>query len=149
MLGVMKIQFLAVVLSLATQPVAAQVELQRAHIEANVPQSGDFERFLKRDLLAYFNQSGGSSVTSVEVQPLRVGPTQSGVAYPKFYLWVKALAGTAVQQEGAVRVAAIRRTRFEVTDFLSVAGIQAKPSEVGTVFPAALVPAILKRAAAK
>ncbi len=140
---------LGVLLSFATQPAFAQSEFQRSHIEANVPQSEDFERLLQRDLRAFFNQSAGSPVTSIEVQPLRTGPTQSGVSYPKFYLWVRVVAGSSVQQEGAVRVAAIQRARFEVTDFLSVASIRAKPNEVGAVFPAALVPAIQERAAAK
>jgi hypothetical protein len=147
-LGIMKILILLVAVSaLAAQPVFAQSDLQRSHIEANVPPPEEFERLLQRDLLAFFKQSLGASVTSVEVQPLRSGPTQSGVSYPKFYLWVKVMAGSSVQQAGAVRVAAVQRTRFEVTDFMAAASIKAKPSEVGAVFPAALVSAIQARAA--
>jgi hypothetical protein len=144
----MKILILLVaVFSLAAQPLFAQSDLQRSHIEANVPPPEEFELLLQRDLLAFFKQSLGASVTSVEVQPLRSGPTQSGVSYPKFYLWVKVMVGSSVQQAGAVRVAAVQRTRFEVTDFMAAASIKAKPSEVGAVFPAALVSAIQARAA--
>jgi hypothetical protein len=135
--------------SFTTQPAFAQSELQYSHIEANVPKAEEFERLLQRDLLAFFTQTAGSSATLIEVQPLRVGPTQSGVSYPKFYLWVKVIAGSSVQQEGAVRVTAIQRARFEVTDFLSAASIRENPGEVSKVFPAALVAAIQERAAAK
>ena len=146
-LGIMKTLVLLVALFvLGAYPVFAQSDLQRSHIEANVPPPEEFERLLYRDLLAFFKQSVGASVTSIEVQPLRSGPTQSGVSYPKFYLWVKVMAGSSVQQAGAVRVAAVRRMRFEITDFMTAASIKANPSEVGSVFPAALVPSIQERA---
>jgi|EndMetStandDraft_4_1072995.scaffolds.fasta_scaffold67745_3 hypothetical protein len=134
---------------LAQEPAFAQSELQRTHIEANVPPEDEFEPLLQRDLLSFFRQAHGPTVTAIEVQPLRLGPTQSGVSYPKFYLWVKAMAGSSVQQAGAVRVAAIQRTRFEVTDFLPVESIKKRPEEVGQVFPAALVRAIQERAASQ
>jgi hypothetical protein len=133
----------------ATRPAFAQSELQRMHIEANVPPQDEFGPLLQRDLLSFFKRSHGSAVTAIEVQPLRLGPTQSGVSYPKFYLWVKAMAGSSVQQAGAVRVAAIQRTRFEVTDFLTVESIKEEPDEVGRVFPAALVRTIQERAASQ
>lgn len=134
---------------LAQEPTSAQSELQRTHIEANVPLQDEFEPLLQRDLLTFFKRAHGSTVTTIEVQPLRLGPTQSGVSYPKFYLWVKAMAGSSVQQAGAVRVAAIQRTRFEVTDFFPVESIKERPDEVGQVFPAALVRTIQERAASQ
>lgn len=140
---------LGALLLLAAPSVHAQSDLQRSHIEANVPPPAEFERLLQRDLLLFFKQSTGSNVSSVEVQPLRSGPTQSGVSYPEFYLWVKVFAGSALQQAGAVRVAAIERTRFDVTDYLSAADIKRDPNAVGSVFPAALVPAIQERAAGR
>jgi hypothetical protein len=147
-LSIMKnLLLLVALLVLATQAAFAQSDLQRSHIEANVPPAEEFERLLQRDLLAFFKQAVGASVTSVEVQPLRSGPTQSGVSYPKFYLWVKVTAGSSGQQAGAVRVAAVQRTRFEITDFMAAASIKANPSEVSKVFPAALVSAIQARAA--
>ena len=122
---------------------------QSSHIEANVPPSESFEPFLRRDLLAFFNTSPASTVTRVEFKLLRDAPTQSGVAYPKYYLWVKVFAGSALQQEGAARVAAIERKRFEVTDFMSKAQEQSAPAEIGSVFPAALVPTIISLATAR
>jgi hypothetical protein len=135
---------------LLSLPVSAQWQsaVQNSHIEANVPSSETFEPLLRRDLLAYFARDD-SSVTSVEFKLLRNGPTQSGVAYPKYYLWVKAFAGSKSKEEGAIRVAAINRERFEVTDFLSKANVQSASSEVGSIFPAALVPSIVSLASEK
>ena len=144
------IRSLLLLVVLFSQSVDAQWQsaLQSSHIEANVPSAEAFEPLLRRDLLAFFARAD-ASVTSVEFKLLRNGPTQSGVAYPKYYLWVKAFAGATRKEEGAARVAAINRERFEVTDFLSKAKVQASPSEVGATFPAALIPSITSLAAAK
>ena len=133
----------------ASVPVAAQFELPRSHTEANVPPPESFDGFLKRDLLAYFKASGTPGATIVTYKPLRNGPTQSGVSYPKYYLWVKVLTGSKLSQEGAVRVAAIERTHFDVTNFMSKTQIQSVPAQVGNVFPAALVPRVLSLAGVK
>jgi len=133
----------------ASVPVAAQFELQQSHIEANVPPAESFDGFINRDLLAYFKASGTPGATTVTYKPLRNGPTQSGVSYPKYYLWVKVLTGSKLSQEGAVRVAAIERTHFDVTNFMSKTQIQSAPAEVGNVFPAALVPSVLSLAGVK
>jgi hypothetical protein len=132
--------------ALAQSPLA---EIQASHIEANVPAQESFDVFLKRDLLAYFRASETSPATSVEYELLRDAPTQSGLSYPKYYLWVRVRSGRSVLEEGAARVAAIERKRFEVTNFLSRSSIQSEPSEAGAVFPAALVPSVLSRAGVK
>jgi hypothetical protein len=77
---------------------------------------------------------------------LRRQATQSGVAYPKFYLWIRTRSADGRSISGAVRVAAVEKQRFDVTDFLSAAEITAEPSRVGTVFPAPLVQGIIDRA---
>lgn len=125
---------------------ALQPFLQSSYIEGNVPPPESFEPFLRRDLLTFFNTSGTSTVTRVEFKLLRDAPTQSGVAYPKYYLWVKVFAGSVLQQEGVVRIAAIERKSFEVTDFISKTQVQLEPAKVGSVFPAALVPTIISLA---
>lgn len=128
---------------------AAEPDLQRSHIESNVPPAADFDRLLQRDLRAYFNgKAPDGPVTAVDVQLLRAAPTQSGTSFPKFYLWVKARAGAAVVREGAVRVVAMERIGFEVTDFVPSERVRVEPDAVRAVFPAALVPAVLDRAGA-
>jgi hypothetical protein len=77
---------------------------------------------------------------------LRRGATQSGVSFPKSYAWVEVQTASAQVVRGAVRVVAVERDRFEVLQFLSAEEIRAKPAAVQSVFPAALVPEISRRA---
>jgi len=112
-------------------------ELQRSHIEGNVPSAQNFDSYLSRDLKSYF----GAKNKEIEVryELLRNGPTQSGVSYPKYYLWVEVRLGTRVLKQGAARLAAIDKVRFEVFSFLSKAEIQAKPEEAAKLFPRMLL----------
>jgi hypothetical protein len=139
------------------QPVSAQPvseaearraieQIQASHIQANVPDETAFSRLLQRDLDAYFANRGFRR-PAVAFELLRRAPTQSGIAYPKFYVWVRVRSADGSVTSGAVRVAAVDRQRFEVTAFLSVSEIKADPSQVASVFPAILVPAIIDRAA--
>lgn len=140
--------FIALILA-ALAPALAQTSLQQSHIDGNVPPQESFAVLLKRDLLSFFQAANAPGATSAEYRLLRDAPTQSGVGFPKFYAWVKVLAGSTVIQEGAVRLAAVNRTHFEVTDFPSEQKVKTSPREIGNVFPAALVPTILERAGVK
>lgn len=147
-----KVVTLVVALSSVAPMVSAQPfadAIQQSHIEANVPAEKQFNAFLQRDLLSYFKREVGPATTAVEYQLLRSAPTQSGVASPKYYLWVRAMAGSTPAQEGAVRVAAFGQTHFEVTNFMSATSIREQPNQVSAVFPAALVPLVLTKAGAK
>jgi hypothetical protein len=127
----------AVLPVLLTQTPDARVieDIQRSHIEGNVPPPGQFAKLLQRDLEAYFNAPKRRGIR-VEHELLRDGPTQSGVSYPKFYLWVRVLEGESVVRQGAARVAAMDRKQFEVTSFASEASIRADPRALYSVFPA-------------
>lgn len=120
-------------------------DLQSAHIAANVPVGADFEAFLIRDLTAYFVGQGVPAPT-VTYELLRDGPTQSGVAYPKYYVWAKAVGSDGMVVEGAARTAAIERTRFEITDFVTRQAITANPDSLAMAVPAALRDAAVERA---
>jgi hypothetical protein len=122
--------------------------VRESHIDGNVPDKKDFDRFLKRDLTAYF-QEGTKGRVRVEYELLRKEPTQAGVAFPKFYLWVKAFQGKKLLVEGAARVSAAEKKRFDVVNFREKAEIQKAPDAVANTFPAALVPGILQRAGVK
>jgi hypothetical protein len=141
----MKLAFVLLASALCMN-VQAQSYPQRSYIEANVPPREMFERLLIRDLTSYFSQSTGRPISSVEITSLRDAPTQSGVAYPKYYFWVRASCASALCEEGAVRVAAIQGQRFEVTDFLSKDTLIASPENASHVFPAALVARIYELA---
>jgi hypothetical protein len=123
-------------------------ELQADHIAANVPDEADFSAVLERDLRAYF-AAAGFRRPSIRFEMLRHAPTQSGIAYPKYYLWVWVWSEGRPAVSGAVRVAAVQRERFEVTDFRSREAIIAQPGQIGSVFPAPLVEPIRARATAE
>jgi hypothetical protein len=129
---------------LASVAMLAGCDVQRAHIAANQPPTEQFERLLDRDLKAYFAGHGYPGAV-VRYEPLRRGATQSGVALPKYYLWVEVTSPEAATS-GAVRVAAIHRERFEITHFVSRAEIAADPAMLDAIFPAPLVANIRQRA---
>lgn len=105
---------------------------------------------MERDLHAYFEKTlSTTDKIHVQYQLLRDGPTQTGIGYPKFYVWAKIFSGDRVLTEGAVRVAAVDRTQFDVTGFLDKGQIAAEPEKVKSVFPSALNEQILTLAAAK
>jgi len=124
-------------------------EIQRSHIEGNVPPPEVFNKLLKRDLLTFFRKDIGNNVKNVKFKLLRDGPTQSGVAYPKYYLWAVVRNKTKIITKGAVRVAAIEKTHFEITHFVSEDEIQKNPDRLKSIFPSVLVPSILSEAGAK
>src|SRR5688572_13387656 len=80
--------------------------IAESHIRGNVPDEKDFDKFLKRDLEKYFKDVKQKTVT-VDYELLRKGPTQSGIAFPKFYAWVTVRDGAVVIEQGAIRVAAV------------------------------------------
>jgi hypothetical protein len=114
--------------------------VQKSHIAANVPAASTLDQYLQRDLKKYFS---GADIT---FELLRREPTQSGVGYPKFYAWVRAVAPGARPVEGAVRLEAVEHEQFIVTDFLPTHEIRADPSQVDAIFPAALCAGIKHRA---
>jgi hypothetical protein len=107
--------------------------IAESHIEGNVPASQDFDAYMKRDLASFLCEGGEDC--HVEYSLLREGPTQTGISYPKFYVWVFCSRQDKLLKQGAARVAAIDRQRFQVTDFLSREQILASPQKVGTIFP--------------
>jgi hypothetical protein len=119
-----------------------------SHIAANVPSTNDFRPFLIRDLTAYLKPNHGDKLT-VDYELLRDGPTQSGVAYPKFYLWLRATNAEKTVIEGAVRVAAVDKKRFDVTDFVSRWEIVSHPDSLARIFPQALIEKIHTKAGVK
>src|SRR4051794_22699849 len=95
-------------------------DIARSHVDAYVPPPDKFQPLLRRDLALYFRKSKTEKVT-VEPEMLRDGPTQSGLSFPKFYVWARVFTGGRLREEGAVRLAAVEGKRFDVTDYLSKA----------------------------
>jgi hypothetical protein len=150
----------AMLLALLPKIVVAEpvVEQINAAVEANVPSAEVFGSLLHRDLLLYFLKADNKNTTSVMYQLLRdtpTGPPQWGPrpnqrgAYPTYYLWVRIFSDSTLSDEGAVRVMAIERNRFEVTHFLSRAEIMKNPSLVSKIVPLNLVQTVISIAEAK
>jgi hypothetical protein len=114
-------------------------DIQQSHIEANVPPAMLFDTYLNRDLTTYFEIMNNENNIKVEYRMLRAKPTQSGVAYPKFYLAVK-----VGNKSGLVRVAAIEKSHFDVTKYVSCSDALRSQESISKVFPAALIENIIK-----
>lgn len=104
-------------------------------ILSNVPESPDFGRLLIRDLGYYFGYQDGKHF-SISYEMLRDYPTQTGISYPKFYLWEKVIEDNHITNGGAVRVAAIEKQRFEITHYISDEDIEVNPERIFMIFPA-------------
>ncbi len=128
-----------------SQPTEQEVapSIAQSHVDANVPPSIDLDRFLRRDLEAYFGSTDDK--VAVQYKLLRDGPTQTGAAYPKFYVWVEVKHGDGSSQQGAVRLAAIERKTFEVTDFVAETDIRTRRVDIYRVFPGPVCEAIKSR----
>lgn len=120
-------------------------DLQAEHVSHNAPRPTRFNAALQRDLEAHFAGQGHSGA-SVTYQLLRDGPTQTGIAWPKYYLWVEVESADAGFLAGAARVAAIEGEGFLITRFVSKQEIVAAPDRLSGIFPTALVPDIRARA---
>jgi hypothetical protein len=119
-------------------------QIQISHVDGNLPDAADFDRFLRRDLGGYFSRPD-QKPPLVEFEFLRDGPTQSGVSYPKFYVWVRVNGGEAPDKRGAVRLAAVERKRFEITDFVAESEIRKDRDRIYSIFPAPVCEKILEK----
>jgi hypothetical protein len=106
----------------------------------------DFHPLLQRDLDTFFRSKLDSPQLRVEYELLRQGPTQSGLAFPKYYLWASVFGADGIVTSGALRVAAIKRENFHVTHFVTREQILSSPEALSKVFPSPLVDQILARA---
>ena len=99
---------------------------------------------LQRDLTLYFTREFGTPAT-VGYEYLRTGPTVTGIAWPKFYVWVRAEATTGrPRAEGPARVALIDSTA-EITHFFPHVPGSAVPATLDSVFPAPVLATIRAR----
>ena len=135
---------LALILFLST--IASTQDIQKNHIDANLPETLDeINQILTRDLKTYFTQKFGTDII-IRHELLRRSPTQSGVSYPKFYAWVRFERNDSSAGAGAVRVVAVDAKRIEVTDYFSQEKIKAEPKSIELVFPRSLCDNIRNRA---
>jgi hypothetical protein len=109
-------------------------DITKSHIDGNVPDKKDFDNILKRDLEKYFTKQYLVKLT-ITWEMLRDGPTQTGISYPKYYIWVSVRSIDSFLTEGAVRIAAIEKKYFDVTHFVGRQQIENQPEQIYTIFP--------------
>jgi hypothetical protein len=125
-------------------PIILIAPLSASHINANVPSSGQFDIFLVRDLEKYAKENYGQGV-SVRYELLRDGPTQVGVGYPKYYVWVQVREKEKILGEGAALVAAVNKDGFQVMEFFSREKIESNTQQIYQVFPQSVCEKILEK----
>jgi hypothetical protein len=103
-------------------------EIQQSHIDANIPDKNRFDSLLKRDLQKHFSALYGP--INIDWKFLRDGPTQSGVSYPKYYLWLKIKNTDEPISEGAVCVQAVDKERFDITNYIDIKQIKDKSLDI-------------------
>lgn len=123
--------------------------LRLDHINGNVPDFAAFDSVLKRDLDSYFGKCRKKAVkTSYEL--LRKTATQVGVAYPKYYAWVRVSDAKSADllEQGVVRLAAKDKKEFEITHFLPASEICNNPALLSEIIPRSLCAGAEQRARA-
>ncbi|CAN5402843.1 hypothetical protein BH10ACI2_BH10ACI2_20990 [soil metagenome] len=104
--------------------------------DADVPDDKDFERILTHDLTEYMTDKSDEDI-KVTYEMLRDGPTQSGVALPKFYIWIeKRSADGTLIEDAAARIAAVGKTHFDIVQYYDRERIKKEPDLIKKVFPA-------------
>ncbi|MDD5341583.1 MAG: hypothetical protein PHC97_04080 [Patescibacteria group bacterium] len=112
-------------------------QISTSNIVGNVPDVKNFDQFLQRDLNKYFSEKFGKEVEA-KYELLRQGPTQTGVAFPKYYAWVILYSNNEELEQGAVRIAAIDKEVFDVTDYINVKEIKSDPTGIYNIFPSSV-----------
>jgi hypothetical protein len=110
------------------------LDIAKSHIDANVPDKVDFDNFLQRDIDQYF-QKLFSALIITKHYFLRDGPTQTGISYPKYYLWVEIYSNTENIELGAIRIAAINKKYFEITNFVTKKEMIKNEVNIRMIFP--------------
>jgi hypothetical protein len=109
-------------------------DLRTSHIEGNVPEPEDFDRFLKRDLESYFSESAGKPVC-VTCEVLSDEPYQVGLSYPKYNIWVRGFEGDALVFEGLAWVGAAEKSYFYVVDYWSADELREVADDLDQALP--------------
>lgn len=119
--------------------------MRQSHIDANVPDKKDFDTILKRDITKYLTDPSDKGI-NVVIELLRDGPTQSGVAFPKYYCWIqKTDSKGVIIEEAAAKIAAVDKTHFDIIQYYERKRIVAEPDLMVKVFPHDVYEKILKK----
>ncbi|MBX9941327.1 MAG: hypothetical protein K2Y32_18840 [Candidatus Obscuribacterales bacterium] len=110
----------------------------------HLPPPDKFHFFLKRDLELHFSSEVQSA--RVEYEQLNIVPSQVGVGWPKYFLWVRVFSRNKLVNEGAAKVAAISKEQFFVEDFYSKEQLMKSPLSLRHNFAYNYVAEVFNRA---
>lgn len=138
----LQIIVLLVIFGVSVQTACAQDstfnEIRQSHIDANVPAEKDFDAFLKRDLEKYFKAEPEKDV-SVKYELLRKDAAQSGVALPKFYIWVEVYEKDKLIERGAARIAAVEKKEFHIVQYFDESRLKKDTELISKIFPRTVI----------
>ena len=120
-------------------------QIRSDQIAANVPPNSRFHEYLERDVRAFLIQRNQEDVP-FSVDLLRTQPTQVGIAFPKYYVWIEASSPTQGDISGAARLAAVNGREFSIQEFITRREINSQPDALTRTFPSRLVPHIVEQA---
>lgn len=114
------------------------------NILPKVSQTVAFNDSLQEYLNEQF-QSNYEGNISVQFEFLREEATQTGNAYPKYYLWVIILDNAQLIDEGAIRLALLDQNTFEITHYITKSQMKEDPTSLEMIFPKEVVEYIKQR----
>jgi hypothetical protein len=113
--------------------ITAKVKLDKDRSEA----IAKFNMELNDDLKTYLSDKY-SPDTHFKYELLREGPTITGVAMPKYYIWVTVYnKDNSIIEQGAMRIADDRDYfgHFSITDFLLIEEVRSNHRKIYKIFP--------------
>lgn len=108
------------------------------NISPKVSQTEAFNDSLQEYLNEQF-QSYYEGNISVQFEFLREEATQTGNAYPKYYLWVIIFDNAQLIDEGAIRLALLDQNKFEITHYITKSQIKEDPTSLEMIYPKEVV----------
>jgi len=91
---------------------------QNESVHEGIPDEKTFEPLLIRVLSSYFEDDRFKNL-QFRYMLLADHPFQSGIAFPKYYLWIEKYDGSRFIGQGVMEIAAIDQTRLGVIEFTS------------------------------
>lgn len=145
----MSIIFSITLLSMIFYIYAGGLDISQGHIDANVPAPDVFNEILAESIDQYLMDEYNLTRPITEYKLLRDYPSQTGLAFPKYYAWISSKDKDDKVVIGVARLAAIDKDYFDITDFVDSKTITKNGSSELNAFPLDLHQKIIGEASLK
>ena len=138
-------RFAPIALMLVMQGASCRAAPEPAREITDHSETSPLDQRLEQGLSRYFRERERTQV-HVEHHYLREGPTITGIAFPKYYLWVQVRDsdGSTLRTEGAVRVADLDSV-VQITHFVPRDTMRSDPTVLDSIFPALVIQTMQSR----